>query len=274
MWIDREEMIKKIMNLAFFNIRKSKNVQVFNGEQAEQCEGFHMIPLYSKKEMRSASETNDENVIRNYLYRQALNGYVGIYKNKWLIGKGVDGQLVKIDLDLFSSEINDLSNKVLRTQSKAKYGYELKDHIYCKLSYDLKDQNLFATHVKLENEYTEGRIYNDSGIYGGLHFSDLENFEECLQYKSTFYGNKIVILEPLAEFVYYQYMGNVYIGEKIMVLKVSYMDDVDTWKQFSSLYGSIIKNKRECILEYLENLKKKDKDRDYKNAMTYIASSF
>lgn len=267
-------MIKEIMNLEFFNIWKSKNVQEFDGKQVEQCEKFHMIPLYSEEEMQSASETNDENVIWNHLYRQALNGYVGIFKNKWVVGKGVDGQLVKIELDLFSSVIKNLINKVSQTQSKAKYGYELKDHVYCKLSYDLKDQNLFAIHVNLENEYKEGTIYNDSGRYGGLHFSDLEHFEQCLEHKHTFYGNKIVILEPLDESVYYQYMGNVYIGKEIMVLKVNYMDDVDTWKQLSFLYGSIIKNKREYILEYLENLEKIDKDRDYKNAMTYIASSF
>lgn len=84
--------------------------------------------------------------------------------------------------------------------------------------------------MKLEKEYVEEEVYEDFGTYNGLHFSDLQYLETCLEHSSTFYGNKIVIVEPIDECVYYQYLENVYIGRKINILKVYYMDDIDTWR--------------------------------------------
>lgn len=131
-------MLRKIICLIFFEKRKSIRTERVDDKKAKQSEDFHVIPLYSVKEMKSARKTNDENVIWDCLYRQAINGYVGIYKKR-LVGKGIDGKLLKIDLKSNPFGINDLTGRVSRTQSKARYGYELKNQVYCKLSYDLKD---------------------------------------------------------------------------------------------------------------------------------------
>ncbi|MBD5507432.1 MAG: hypothetical protein HDR05_05160 [Lachnospiraceae bacterium] len=265
-------MLQKIICLILFNRGKSKKER-FDNKKAEQNEDFHVIPLYSAKEMKSARKTNDENEIWDYLYRQAINGYIGIYK-KWLIGKGIGGRLVKIDLESDPFDINDLADRVMKTQSKARYGYELNNQVYCKLSYDLKDQDLFSRHVNLKKEYIEGEIYEDFGTYNGLHFSDLDHFEMCLEHSRTFYGNKIVILEPVDEGVYYQYMNNVYIGRKIKILRVNYMDDIDTWRQLESLQRNIIEDKKSYILNYLEDLREIDIDREYENVIEYVRSFF
>lgn len=264
-------MIQSIIDFLISLTKKSKSVPTLENEELGQSDEFHVIPLYSEEEMRCAEETSDENIIGGYLYRQALNGYVGIFNNQWLVGRGMNGQLVKAPLKSLAQTICNPEDKVKRTQSHAKYGCELKGKVYCKLSYDLCDCELFSTHVCLEREYVEGEIYEDCGNYGGLHFSDIEHFEACLEHRYTFYGNKIIIVEPLNECVYYNYMDNVYVGNKIEVKRVLYMDTIETWKQLVQLHKNIIIDKRDCILNYLEDLSKIDTKRNYQEVISYIS---
>lgn len=248
-------------------------------EEMEEDETFyHTIPLFAKEEMESAEIAIDKEFIYN-LYRQILNGYAGYYQDKWLVGTAEGGVIKKVGYDVYSkhygkSSLNEAIDRIDKTQSKAKYGKELKmnNDRYCKLSYDLKDQMIFATHVTLMKEYTENEVYKDTGTYGGIHFGSLKHFEDCLDFQYTSYGNKLIMIQPIDDSVYYNYMSNVYVGNKVYVEKVLYLDDPATWKYLNNLDDGLMKRKNHEILAYLQNLAELDNERSYHAAISYVTS--
>ena len=52
---------------------------------------------------------------------------------------------------------------------------------------------------------------------------------------NTYYGNKIALLKPISDEVYYEYMEDTFVGNKVYVTKVMYLSSVETWKYFESV---------------------------------------
>lgn len=269
-------MLEKVKKL--FRKRQESSVEICMEEMVEDKAFYHTIPLFTKEEMESAEVAIDKEFIYN-LYRQILNGYAGHYQDKWLIGTAEGGVIKKVRFDVYSkhygkSSLNEAIDKIDQTQSKARYGKEMNrdNDCYCKLSYDLKDQVIFATHVTLMKEYTENEVYKDSGTYGGIHFGSLRHFKDCLDFQYTSYGNKLIMIKPIDDSVYYNYMSNVYVGNKVYVEKVLYLDDPVTWEYLNNLNDGLIKRLNHEILAYLQNLAESDNKRNYRDVISYVTS--
>ena len=269
-------MLERVKKL--FCKKQESSVEVCSEEMVEDQAFYHTIPLFTKEEMESAEIATDKELIYN-LYRQILNGFAGHYQDKWLIGTAEGGMIMKVGYDVYSKcygkyGLNEAIDKIEQTQSRARYGKELnkdKDR-YCKLSYDLKDQMIFATHVTLTKEYTENEVYEDTGTYGGIHFGSLKHFEDCLDFQYTSYGNKLIMIKPIEDSVYYNYMSNAYVGKKVYVEKVLYLDDPVTWEYLNNLDDGLIKRLNHEILAYLQNLAELDKKRNYRDVISYVTS--
>ena len=176
--------VKKIFGKADAKTLKEKN------EYDSMEKKYRNIPLYTDYEMKNALIDNSEEVLNEYIGRQALNGYVGTY-DEWVVGRGKDGKIVKTNKRLLFEEneedVKKREKRIRYTQSHALYGSDLKGKRFCKFTYQIKDQKLYSIHTKLVREYKAGTIMTDSGFYGGLHFVELDNLKICLDYLSTLY---------------------------------------------------------------------------------------
>ncbi len=232
---------------------------------------YKNIPLYTDYEMKNAPIDNSEETLNEYIGRQALNGYVGMY-DEWVVGRIRDGKIVKTNKKLlFEESEDDVKNRERRicyTQNHALYGSDLKGKRFCKFTYKIKDQTLYSIHTILVREYKEAELMTDCGFYGGLHFVELDNLKICLDFLSTFYGDRITLLKPIEDEVYYEYTKDIYVGNKIYVESVMDFKNIDTWKILNEMTGAIKENKdRICI--YLSKLSEMN-GKKYDECINYI----
>lgn len=257
--------VKKIFGKADAKTLKEKN------EYDSMEKKYRNIPLYTDYEMKNALIDNSEEVLNEYIGRQALNGYVGTY-DEWVVGRGKDGKIVKTNKRLLFEEneedVKKRGKRIRYTQSHALYGSDLKGKRFCKFTYKIKDQKLYSIHTKLVREYKAGTIMTDSGFYGGLHFVELDNLKICLDYLSTFYGDRIALIKPIEDEVYYEYTKDVYMGNKIYVESVMDFENIDTWKILNEMTGAIKENKDKICI-YLNKLSEMN-GKKYDECINYI----
>lgn len=233
---------------------------------------YRNIPLYSEQEMEGAIIDKFEDSRFDCLYRQVLNGYAGIYNEEWFVGKNENGQLIKRKYVLpYDTPEENLKykNKIMEVQKKALYGKDIKEEIFCKFTYDKVNQDIYSNHTNLINEYVKGYVINDSGMYGGLHFVPLNYIENCLNARYTFYGDKIAIIMPREDEVYYEYMENTFVGKSVFVSDVMYLKDVETWMKLVKMSDSI-KAKKKQIVDYLSKLGEKLGDESFEDCKEYL----
>ncbi|MGN0428533.1 MAG: hypothetical protein ACI4E2_00515 [Acetatifactor sp.] len=235
---------------------------------------YKCIPLYTEEEMKNAEIVSDDEVIKKYIGRQALNGYVGLYKGKWVVGRNKHGEIVKTKENLlfetFQTDIEKRNRRISYTQNHALYGEDLVGEIFCKFTYDKKFQKDYAIHVELVKEYAEAEVVEDGGAYGGIHFVPLGHIELCLDSRNTYYGNKIAFIEPIENEIYYEYMENVFAGKKVYVSKVMNLYEVETWRVLSEM-TSIIKEKKDVVCAYLKGLEDEIGHESYGECIDFVS---
>lgn len=235
---------------------------------------YKCIPLYTEAEMKNAEIVSDEEVIKKYIGRQALNGYVSLYKGKWVTGRNKYGEIVKTKENLLFetclSDIEKRNRRISYTQNHALYGKDLVGEIFCKFTYDKKFQKDYAVHVELVKEYVESEVVEDGGTYGGIHFVPIRHIELCLDSRNTYYGNKIALIEPIDSEVYYEYMANVFVGKKVYVSKVMNLYEVETWRVLSEM-TSMIKQKKNIICDYLRGLEEEIGHESYGQCIEFVS---
>ena len=165
-------------------------------------------------------------------------------------------------------DVKKREKRIRYTQSHALYGSDLKGKRFCKFTYQIKDQKLYSIHTKLVREYKAGTIMTDSGFYGGLHFVELDNLKICLDYLSTFYGDRIALIKSIEDEVYYEYTKDVYMGNKIYVESVMDFENIDTWKILNEMTGAIKENKDKICI-YLNKLSEMN-GKKYDECINYI----
>ena len=244
-----------------------------DNSSTKELRPYKCIPVYSENDMEQAVVDNSDETKNEYIGRQALNGYASLYNEEWVVGKNRMGQIVKTNemllFEMFESDKEERNQRILYTQNHALYGTDLYDEVFCKFTYDIVDQNKYSIHTELKCEYKENEVIEDCGHYGGLHFVPLEHIELCLEHRNTLYGNKMVLLKPIKDEVYYEYMENVFVGKKVFVLRVMSLRDVETWREIVTMTECIKKNKTD-IIAYLKELEKKD-NISYEESMKYIS---
>ncbi len=249
---------------------KKRLESLLEDESDIQRRAYKCIPLYTDDQMKVARIENNDEIIWNYIYRQALNGYVGLHDGKWIVGKYKEGELVKIEDKVFRGSLyDDIHKRMQYLQNHAIYGYDLQNEIFCKFTYDKENQEKYAIHVELVNEYIEGEIMEDSGKFGGIHFVPISHIEGCLDNRNTYYGNKIAIIKPIEEEVYYEYMENVFVGKRVFVSSVMNLYEVTTWKRLCEM-TNVIKEKKEEISAYLKGLEEKIGDEKYGECIEFL----
>lgn len=234
---------------------------------------YRNIPLYSEREMKKAIiDKYEDNRLDDCLYRQVLNGYAGVYNEEWFVGKNEKGQLIKrkgVTPYNTAKENLEFKNKIIEVQKKALYGKDIKEEIFCKFTYDKVNQDIYSIHTIMINEYEKECTINDSGKYGGIYFVPLNHIENCLDARNTFYGDKIAIIVPIEDEVYYEYMENTFVGKRVFVSDVMYLKDVETWMKLVEMSDSI-KVKKEQIVEYLSKLGKELGDERFEDSIEYL----
>ena len=123
---------------------------------------YKNIPLYTEEEMEKAPIDDSDEVRYECLGRQVINGYVGLYKGKWIVGRRRDGCIVKTCKDLLFDSLDPEKEKrnrhILEVQNKALLGEDIANEIFCKFTYDIEKQDIFALHVTLEREYVKMKL--------------------------------------------------------------------------------------------------------------------
>lgn len=271
-------MLKKIVSIfsRFSQHKKGNDVTIDEVKETKKRNiverKYRNIPLYTEEEMRNALIDDSDEVRKGCLGRQALNGYVGIYMDKWIVGRRRDGQIIRTSkLLLFecsSMDIEKRNNRILNVQNRALLGEDIQNEMFCKFTYDIKDQNKFAIHVTLEKEYSEDQIMEDSGDYGGIHFVSIDDIKMCTDSINTYYGNKIVLVRPICGEVYYEYIQDVFVGKRVYIEKVMYLDNIKTWEYLSERYTSI-KNDKEILCKYLKGLEMID-GKNYMDCIEFL----
>ena len=123
--------------------------------------------------------------------------------------------------------------------------------------------------MTLEREYVENEIIEDSGTYGGIHFVPIDNIDLCANKGNTYYGNKIALLKPISDEVYYEYKEDTFVGNKVYITKVMYLSSVETWKYLSQLTVSLREHK-EKLCQYLKGLENLLPEEDYTSSIKFI----
>ena len=72
---------------------------------------YKNIPLYTEEEMEKAPIDDSDEVRYECLGRQVINGYVGLYKGKWIVGRRRDGCIVKTCKDLLFDSLDPEKEK-------------------------------------------------------------------------------------------------------------------------------------------------------------------
>lgn len=82
-------VIKDVLNKCF-NYGREDNVDIpeICQEENKDCRRYRNIPLYTEEEMEAAIIDDSEETRYACLGRQAINGYVGIYKDIWMWVEG------------------------------------------------------------------------------------------------------------------------------------------------------------------------------------------
>lgn len=225
--------------------------------------------------MRRAKVVNDNDIFYQWIYRQAINGYAGIYKNEWLVGRYTSNQIIKVHYSEFLSKGSflEIQEKIDMTRSKAVSGLKLKKMACCKFTYDITNQNLFSIHTNLEKNYCENEMAEDCGHYGGLHFVTMNNVNACFEHGHTAYGNKIAIIQPCDDAIYYEYMEGVFIGNRVYVQKIMKMSEIATW-MYMLEQSAYLKENSNIVIEYLEHLNCLEKTKKYNAAINYIRLTY
>lgn len=270
-----------LFELLHFGKRKSENqeskifmerVSLQNNPKKLPKRPYKCIPLYTEDEMEDAKIDNSEEVLYQYIGRQALNGYAGLYKGEWVVGRNRAGEIVKTKEQLLFESIEqnviERNKRIKYTQNHALYGKDLVGEVFCKFTYDIERNEDFAIHVDLVHNYKEFEIKEDEGTYGGLHFVPIEHLDICLNCINTYYGDKIALIEPIENEVYYEYMDNTFVGKKVYVSQIMKLCDVDTWRTLSKMTKCIISNK-EKICVYLKGLQNMGYD-NYEDCIEYL----
>lgn len=267
-----KDILKKCFKLTNVGVRNTPENDEAVQEDLKDRK-YRNIPLYTKEEMQNAIIDDSDEVTRGCLGRQALNGYVGIYEDKWRVGRRRDGRIVKSCKPLLFENSNldiEKNYRHIRTvQNRALLGNTMQNEMFCKFTYDLEMQDKFAVHVTLEKEYIEHEIIEDAGDYCGIHFTSINDIDLCADNKYTYYGNKIALIKPLCDEVYYEYMDGVFEGRKVYVEKVMYMDKVETWEYLSQRFTSI-KEKKSVLCQYLIGLAEWIPEDDYSSCITFL----
>ncbi len=270
-----EEMknVKKVKSLLHYLIKTKRGRNIAVTLENEEKRPYKCIPLYTESEMENALVDNSDDVLNACIGRQAKNGYVSRYKEEWVVGRNRSGNIVKTKEKLLHEScemhIKIRNRRIWYTENHALYGKDLKKEMFCKFTYDIENQKKFSTHVELVKEYKEAEIIEDSGVYGGIHFVPLEHIEICLDCVPTCYGNKIALIEPLEDEVYYEYDENVFVGNKVFVSKVMELNNVETWKNLDEMTNSVKKNK-EMIYTYLKKLNDEIDCGNYEESMNFV----
>lgn len=232
---------------------------------------YRNIPLYTEYAMKSAQIDNSEEVLNEYIGRQALNGYVSMY-NEWVVGRNKEGKIVKTNKRLLfeksEEDVEKRERRICYTQSHALYGKDLKGKKFCKFTYEIKNQKLYSIHTNLVREYKEAEIMVDCGFYGGLHFVELDNLSIRLNYLATFYGDRIALIRLIDDEVYYEYNENMYVGNRLYVERVMDFECVDTWVTLNEMTKAIKEN-QDKICTYLNKLSEKN-GKNYDKSINYI----
>lgn len=268
--------VKDILNV-YFNLAEKNAINTCEIDEAKNQDlnsrKYRNIPLYTEEEMRNALIDDSDEVTKGCLGRQALNGYVGIYKDKWVVGRRRDGQIIKSCKPLLFEDkytnIEERNKHILGVQNKALLGEDIQNEIFCKFTYDLEKQEKFAIHVTLEQEYIENEIIEDAGDYGGIHFVSIDDIGLCADSRYTYYGNKIALIRPICGEVYYEYTDGIFVGKKVYVEKVMYLDKVETWGYLSQRFTSI-KNSKSVLCQYLKGLDELIAEENYEECIRFI----
>lgn len=265
-------VIKDVLNKCF-NYGREDNVYIpeICQEENKDCRRYRNIPLYTEEEMETAIIDDSEETRYACLGRQAINGYVGIYKDIWIVGRRRDGMIVKTSKPLSRgyTDIKKTKERVLKLQNKALHGYEMQNEEFCKFTYDLENGEKFSTHVTLEREYVENEIMEDTGNYGGLYFTSIKTMELCAEHSNTFYGNKIAVIKPLPEEIYYECFNDAFVGRKVYVEKIMYMNEVETWEYLNQRFACL-KDKKDVLCEYLKDLYQVIPEENYDDCIEYL----
>lgn len=257
-----EKMIEKQENLTEYKCDNDKKLQ----------RKYRNIPLYTDKEMKNAVVDDSDEVTKECVGRQAINGYVGLYKNKYIVGRRRDGSIVKTCEPLIFDALYSKEKRmglILKVQNRALLGEDLENEIFCKFTYDLENQHIFASHVTLNRDYVENEVMEDSGTYGGLHFVSFENIDACADIRDTYYGNKIALIKTIKGEVYYEYKEDTFVGNKVYVKKVMHLKDVETWQYLSERFTSIREHK-EALCRYLHELNELIPDENYMASIKFV----
>ena len=261
------------------NLIKSKEPQVdikqptinFNVSAEDSNESkYEHIPVFTRKQYENARVATFDEAYGS-LYRKFINSYVSLYDDMWIVGRAEEtGEIIKTDL-FCNSLIMQMDNKRLiekikEVEHKAIRAENMPGDLFCKFSYDLENQKIFTIHVELQKEYEAGKVYEDCGFYGGIHFVGIDDIDQCLKSRYTNYGNKLVILKPVDGHVYYEYIEKTYQGDAVYVEEVMYLDDVLTWIYLDGKTDTI-RNKKDQFIKYLKQL---DDGRDYADAIDFL----
>lgn len=228
--------------------KKDSNVEIPTDVCDEEV--FSYIPKYSKEDFENAKIDNSDGT-KHLLFRQMFNGYVS-YFDDWLVGRNEQGEIVKTQ-EILKYESPSRKESIDKVQSKAQYGRQMLSNKYCKFTHLVSDGDTFAFHVELVKDYVENEVYSDCGHYGGIHFVPINKIEACANHNPTHYGNKVAIIRPLPDEVYYKYLDDVYEGDKVYVEKIMDLDNVATWEYLNSITESIKSNKS-IFIDYLETM--------------------
>lgn len=252
---------------------KQENITAYKCDDEEKSQRkYRSIPLYTDKEMKNAVIDDSDEVTQECVGRQAINGYVGFYKNKYVVGRRRDGCIVKTCKPLLFDALYSKEERmglILKVQNRALLGEDLENEIFCKFTYDLENQHIFASHVTLNRDYVENEVMEDSGTYGGIHFVAIENIDLCADNRNTYYGNKIALIKTIKGEVYYEYMKDTFVGNKVYVEKVMYLKDVETWQYLNERFTSIKKHK-ETLCRYLQGLNELIPDENYMASIKFV----
>ena len=76
-------------------------------------------------------------------------------------------------------------------------------------------------------------------------------------------------MKPISDEVYYEYMEDTFVGNKVYITKVMYFSSVETWKYLSQLTLSLREHK-EKLCQYLKGLENLLPEEDYTSSIKFI----
>lgn len=224
-------------------------------------------------EIREVKKSDpDYNNMYGLISRQKLYGYID-YRDGYVIGKNKDGNLFKINIDIYKSypteKLEETVDKIVKTAVNGSHFQNIK---MFKLTYDEQNKKNFSIHTDWV-DYKPGDFIHDANMYCGLHFTSLSSVIASFNDIHTIYGHRLVILsfpEELSKEVYYNYQSDYWCGDKVYVETTMDLSEVDTWKfVFAELNVDDLTITLKNSLQYLHRLEN-DAGLHYEQAISFI----